>query len=180
MSSPIPNAKVVLVAVAGGETDAFWSALRPLLPQSMSVHLIHVTDEGPRHELELQRLRRPGRGPAAPPGGSLPPDQERRLRKAESMGEQAILAEAGSAIGGDPATTALRGRPEREIVAHAPKIGAAMLAVGARAHESPTTVGPHSFGHVARYVVDHAPCPVLLIRIGGAPGEARRSPGQLK
>ena len=81
---------------------------------------------------------------------------------------------------GDPATTALRGRPEREIVAHAAKIGAAMLAVGARPHESPTTVGPHSLGHVARYVVDHAPCPVLLIRIGGAPGEARRSPGQLK
>jgi len=142
----------------------------------MSVHLIHVTDEGPRHELELQRLRRPGHGPAAPPGGSLPPDQERRLRQAESMGEQAILAEAGTAIGGDPASTALRGRPEREIVAHAAKIGAAMVAVGARPHESPTPAGPHSLGHVARFVVDHAPCPVLLVRV--APGGG--SIGQLK
>jgi len=40
--------------------------------------------------------------------------------------EQAILAEASAAVGGDPASTALRGRPEREIVAHAAaRVGAA-------------------------------------------------------
>jgi len=25
-------------------------------------------------------------------------------------------------------------------------------------------IGPGSLGHVARFVVDHAPCPVLLVR----------------
>jgi len=26
------------------------------------------------------------------------------------------------------------------------------------------TLGPKSVGHVARFVLDHAPCPVLLLR----------------
>ncbi|GAC1656538.1 MAG: hypothetical protein NVS4B12_29030 [Ktedonobacteraceae bacterium] len=25
-------------------------------------------------------------------------------------------------------------------------------------------IGPKSVGHIARFVVDHAPCPVLLVR----------------
>ena len=29
--------------------------------------------------------------------------------------------------------------------------------------------GPHSIGHAARFVVDHAPCDVVLVWAGGGP-----------
>jgi nucleotide-binding universal stress UspA family protein len=29
---------------------------------------------------------------------------------------------------------------------------------------APPSLGPHSVGHVARFVLDHAPCPVMLVR----------------
>ncbi len=31
-------------------------------------------------------------------------------------------------------------------------------------------LGPHSLGHTTRFVVDHAPCPVLLVWPRPAPG----------
>lgn len=38
------------------------------------------------------------------------------------------------------------------------------LVLGARPRSGPTEPGPRSVGHVARFVVDHAPVPVLLVR----------------
>ncbi|NEB92870.1 universal stress protein, partial [Streptomyces bauhiniae] len=32
-----------------------------------------------------------------------------------------------------------------------------------------TRLGPHSLGPAARFIVDHAPCPVLLVWPGQAP-----------
>ena len=37
-------------------------------------------------------------------------------------------------------------------------------------------LGPKSLGKEVRFVVDHAPCPVLLIWPGGAPGVATLPP----
>ncbi|MET7604754.1 universal stress protein [Streptomyces avermitilis] len=58
------------------------------------------------------------------------------------------------------------GRVEREVVAAAE--GAELLIVardGDRAR-----LGPHSLGPASRFVVDHAPCPVLLVWPAPAPG----------
>ena len=57
---------------------------------------------------------------------------------------------------------AQRGNPEREIVRLAMSEDADMLAIG----QHRIALGPHALGHCARFVVDHAPCPVLLVRGG--------------
>ncbi|MEV0924363.1 universal stress protein [Streptomyces spongiicola] len=95
---------------------------------------------------------------------------------------------------GRPCTRVERsGRAEREVVAAAE--GAELLVVardGDRAH-----LGPRSLGPAARFVVDHAPCPVLLVwpepapdlagmppepppRPPGTPGPPPRPPGPPK
>ena len=58
-----------------------------------------------------------------------------------------------------------RGSAEREVVAAA---GAADLLVCVR-DGAPGRRGPDSLGPAARFVVDHAPCEVLLVWPGGEP-----------
>ena len=59
-----------------------------------------------------------------------------------------------------------RGRVEREVVAAADGAGLLILARdGDRAR-----LGPKSLGRACRFVVDHAPCPVLLVWPEDAPG----------
>jgi nucleotide-binding universal stress UspA family protein len=64
------------------------------------------------------------------------------------------------------AETLLRqGRPELEIVNAASEWRADVILICARTeYGEPPYIGPRSVGHVARFVLDHAPCPVLLVR----------------
>lgn len=177
MSQPTPHTTLVLIAVAGGESDAFWRTLLPLLPADASIEVLHVVDEAGRLELEFQRFRRPGGGgpgwperrPSPPGRHRLPPDQERRIEQAEAAGEEVILATAMAALGREAQPMVLRGRPEREIVARAEASRAGLVVLAARPYEAPTPSGPHSIGHVARFVIDHAPCPALVVRIASRP-----------
>jgi nucleotide-binding universal stress UspA family protein len=146
-----------LVAVAGAETGRFWEQVRMLLPVGVPVEVYHVVDEAPLRELGMQFARRPGHPPL--------PGLDARVRDAETRGSDAILAGARDAIGRASTAAVGRGHPEREIVARAGNIGAALVVVGARPGEDRTPPEPHSLGHVSRFVVDHAPCPVLLIRL---------------
>ena len=62
-------------------------------------------------------------------------------------------------------TRLARGRPEQEIIHAAAQIACDLLVVGARYQGGPRPAsGPPSVGHVARFVLDHAPCDVLLLR----------------
>lgn len=78
----------------------------------------------------------------------------------------ARLLDAAAQRLGRPCTRLERtGRTEREVVAASQ--GADLLVVardGDRAR-----LGPHSLGRAGRFVVDHAPCPVLLIWPEAAP-----------
>ncbi len=148
---------IVLVAVAGAETPAFWDRVRELLPRGAGVELFHVVDEAPVRELGMVFGRHPGR--------SQPAGVDARIREAESRGSETILGEARAAVGSEAQVATGRGRPEQEIVNRARDLGAALVVVGARPGETETPPAPHSLGHVSRYVVDHAPCPVLLVRL---------------
>jgi nucleotide-binding universal stress UspA family protein len=58
-----------------------------------------------------------------------------------------------------------QGLPELEIVNAAAEWQADVVLVCPRArYGEPPRMGPRSVGHVARFVLDHAPCPVLLVR----------------
>ena len=71
----------------------------------------------------------------------------------------ALLADARSRLGRAAAVEHRRGRPEREVVDAARDADALVLARDG----DPAHAGPHSLGHAARFVVDHAPCAVLLV-----------------
>lgn len=119
--------------------------------------ILFVTDTGPRHEMEHVRerfLRHPG----------PPPPREEEMRQAERSSAQDILNEGLSHLPG--AETLQRvGRPEREIVNAAAEWRADLVIVCPRAqYGDEPSIGPKSVGHVARFVIDHAPCPVLLVR----------------
>lgn len=108
----------------------------------------------------------PRRGPwPQPPEASI----EHRMTDAEGEGAGAFLAAwrdrvAAELPGATITTEVRRGRPEDEIIAAAKTFRANAVVLSARPRAGPTEPGPRSVGHVARFVVDHAAVPVLLIR----------------
>ena len=165
----MPEQQRVLVCVAGAEAEPFWERVRALLPDDATVELYHVIDEAPARELDVQFMRRPGHPP--------PPGFDARARAAETRGSDAILEDAVRALARAAGTNVGRGRPERAIVEHASESGASLVVLGCRPGELATPPEPHSLGHVARFVVDHAPCPVLLVRL---PLTGQRAPGMVR
>lgn len=88
---------------------------------------------------------------------------------AEEQRALAVLEEAATAARtagflGDLQTVALHGRPEREIVRALAERQTQVVVLFARPPERQRPPGPHSIGHVARFIIDHAPCQVLLVR----------------
>jgi nucleotide-binding universal stress UspA family protein len=123
----------------------------------LTIGLIYVTDLGPRHDIEHLRERF-----LRPPGP--PPPREQEMRQAEIASAQDILDEGLRQFPGAEAFQR-QGRPEREIVNTAAEWQADLVIICPRAeYGGRHNVGPKSVGHVARFVVDHAPCPVLLVR----------------
>jgi nucleotide-binding universal stress UspA family protein len=119
--------------------------------------ILFVTDTGPRHDIEHLRerfLRHPG----------PPPPREEEMRQAERSSAHDILNEGLSHFPGAE-TLQRQGRPEREIVNTAAEWQADLVIICPRAeYGGRHSIGPKSVGHVARFVLDHSPCPVLLVR----------------
>ena len=86
------------------------------------------------------------------------------MSEAERASAQEILNE-GRGYFASADTFEREGRPELEIVNLAAEWRADLLVVCSRAaYQGRQEIGPKSVGHVARFVLDHAPCPVLLLR----------------
>jgi nucleotide-binding universal stress UspA family protein len=77
-----------------------------------------------------------------------------------------MLAEAAARLGRQARQDARSGRVERVVVELA---SGADLLVAARDGDR-SRLGPGSLGPATRFVVDHAPCPVLLVWPDEAPG----------
>jgi nucleotide-binding universal stress UspA family protein len=125
--------------------------------EPLTVALLAVIDEGPRKDIDRMRERF-----WRPPMHRQPVSKE--IETAESASaEETLKAALAYAKGAE--TLVRQGRPELEIVNAAAEWKADVIVIGAHAeYGEPPHVGPHSVGHVARFVLDHAPCPVLLVR----------------
>jgi nucleotide-binding universal stress UspA family protein len=127
-------------------------AAHRIAPAGADIVLLHVTgDDAPAAAhgayAGLLGRGRPGRDPGP------------RLAELGAASARELLETAAERLG-RPCTTAERhGRTEREVVAAAE--GADLLILARDGDD--TRLGPRSLGSASRFVVDHAPCPVLLV-----------------
>jgi nucleotide-binding universal stress UspA family protein len=148
----------VLCCLDGTNVEQVSKATEMLLAtQSLMLGMLYVVDTGPRKDFEHRRERflRPAASPRS---------REDEIQQAEQAAAHDILNEALRYL---PHAEILEreGRPEREIVNVAAEWQADLVIICPRAeYGGKPFIGPKSVGHVARFVLDHAPCPVLLVR----------------
>jgi nucleotide-binding universal stress UspA family protein len=149
----------VVIWVTEGTWQAAVDAARTLAPPGAVFTLVHVTGEdvaGAAHGAFAGLL---GRGhPERDPG-------DRLEELAETAAEELLRAAAGR-LGRPASVVRRRGRVEQEVVRAAED---AELLICARDGDR-DRLGPRSLGHATRFVVDHAPCPVLLVWPQRPPG----------
>jgi nucleotide-binding universal stress UspA family protein len=122
------------------------------LPDDSDVTLLHVASTEPEAVARGARHGLLGRRPP-------PPAAHEPLRAISDQAAQELLAEAETRLGRPARREARRGRVEREVIAAAETMDILVLARDGDRER----LGPHSLGPAARFVVDHAPCRVLLI-----------------
>jgi nucleotide-binding universal stress UspA family protein len=140
----------VLVWIVEETWQATVAAAAAFLPAGADVTLLHVrasdaetVARGARYAL-LGRSHRPTAEP---------------LEVISEQSARQLLADAQAVLGRDAVLDARSGRIGHEVVAAADTVDLLVLARDEdRAHR-----GPRSLGPTARYVVDHAPCAVLLV-----------------
>jgi nucleotide-binding universal stress UspA family protein len=150
----------VLVWIAAGSWPSCVEAARKFAPASSHLTLLHVVDDtvaGTAQGALAGLLGRSSR--------SAGPDRDGIRDLAEEVARE-LLDAAREAVG-RPATTEQRhGRLEREVVAAAEGKDLLVLARDGDLRR----LGPHSLNAATRFVVDHAPCPVLLVWPSPPPG----------
>lgn len=123
-----------------------------LLPADADITLLYVISTEP--EAVAQGARRSLLGRHAHPPGT--PDA---LREVSERAADELLAEARARLGRAATLESCRGRVEREVVAAAEHMDILVLARDGDRER----LGPRSVGPATRFVIDHAPCRLLLI-----------------
>lgn len=158
--------KAVLVCLSGLDTADFIERAAPHVPLDRPIVLLYVADTRGAQELgyTARRMHAGMQGQAG---------REAIMGAADEDAGNSILAEAESLCArldyspDDITRQMRRGRPEQEIIAAAsqPELGIGLVVIGSSYKRGPHPLtGPASVGHVARFVVDHSPCDVLLLR----------------
>jgi nucleotide-binding universal stress UspA family protein len=142
-------------------TESSWQACvdqaRALVPAEAEVTLLHVAASDVEYLAAHPGPGRLGRHRPPPPGPPV-----RAIAEAEA---QALLESARDRLGRDARLSAKRGRIEREVLEAAE--GCDLLVI---CRDGEPRREPKSIGHAARFVVDHAGCPVLLVWAQPPPG----------
>ena len=152
----------IVVGIDGNATrDQLLALDRLLTLRRHELVLVYVHDTGVRGELEFLHERVLRRGLSGP--------DLARVEQADAARAQAIILESETAareLQAQPRTIVDAGEPGRVLVAIAADQQADLVVVAARSGGLNVRAGPRSLGHAARFVVDHSPCPVLLLRSG--------------
>jgi nucleotide-binding universal stress UspA family protein len=120
--------------------------------------LVYVHGRGPRASLDMLRHR--------PGGAGLPPARDIVISDAEHARARSALDEAEQVARDAGATTRrfeVDGEPGRAVCDVARREHADIVAVRIAGKDRPP-VGPRTLGPAARWIADHAACPVLLLR----------------
>ena len=147
-----------LVWIVEDTWEATVAEAAELVPPDAEITLLHVAPS------DVEELAGGGRRHLL--GRHPPPPPKHGIRAISDEAAAALLADARERLGRPAETDARRGRVEREVVAAAQD---ADLLVLARDGDR-KRLGPKSLGPPARFVVDHAPCRVLLVWADEPPG----------
>ncbi|MEV4560699.1 universal stress protein [Kitasatospora sp. NPDC049285] len=151
----------VIVWIAEGTWPACVDAARAHAPADAEVVLLYVAAAAVPAAAHGAFAGLLGRGHPDPrgPAEGWGADPGTRVEQLASAGGEELLRAAAERLGRACTQVLREGRVEREVVAAAEGAELLLLARdGSRSHR-----GPHSLGPAGRYVVDHAPCPVLLV-----------------
>ena len=137
-----------IVWVAEGTWQACVDAARDLAVEP--IVLLHVIDPDNIEAVAGARAGLLGRAmPAAGTG----------IEEVLADGQAALLDAARARLGRSAQRVGRRGRVEHEVIAACVDAGLLVLARDG----DHTRLGPRSLGHATRFVLDHAPCRVLLV-----------------
>lgn len=155
-----------------GTWEGLVEAGAAVVPPGAEVSLLHVTPT------DVAGL------PGAAAGallGRMPHVSQLAYEEAADQAATEILAAAAQRLGHSDVKLLNRHGPlEREVLAALAEAGAHLVVVARDGDRS--RLGPHSLGHATRFVVDHAPCSVLLVwpeeppAVGSAPPEHDHGP----
>ncbi len=145
-----------LLAIKGNETESALQSVGHVLPSNSRITLVHVIDDRAADEVKASRegyiLHR-----------QLRKQQVSSMQRADEAGAAGILDRATADLGrGDQEgieRRVLRGHPEREVVQLAQDASFDVVIVFGRRHH-----GPKSIGKAGRFIVDHVPCTVMVVR----------------
>src|SRR4051794_8995442 len=142
--------------VLGGLLEGTWpatvDAVRELAVPAAEVTLLHVIDPGAAGSAHGAFAGLLGRGGRRPDPGI-------EIEAAEASAESRLLTAAAERLDRPARTATRRGRPEREGGAGGAGADLLIVARDGDLHR----VGPRSLAPATRFVVDHAPCAVLLV-----------------
>jgi nucleotide-binding universal stress UspA family protein len=151
-------ANPVVIWITEGTWRAGVDAALRLVPLDAPITLVHVTPAELPEAAHGAYLGLLGRGqPGRDPG--------RRVAQLAAVSAGELLEAAARRLGRPCQRMERRGAIEREVVT---AVAGADLLIMARDGDR-SRLGPKSLGKAARFVVDHAPCPVLLVWPGTAP-----------
>ena len=152
---------VVVVWIVEGTWPACVDAARRHAPDDAEIVLLHVTGPDVADAAHGAFAGLLGRGH---PSGHRPAegwgsDPGTRVEHLAAASAETLLQAAADRLGRPCARVERTGRVEHEVVA---ATDGADLLVLARDGDR-TRLGPHSLAPSSRFVVDHAPCPLLLV-----------------
>jgi nucleotide-binding universal stress UspA family protein len=127
-------------------TEVGWEACvdaAAVLPAT-AITLLHVPADEPAPPPPLGRRRRL--------------DREARWTALSGQAAESLLADAARRLGRPAEIRSAHGRPEDAVIEAARDADVLVLARDGRE----PTPGPHSIGHATRFILDHAPCTVVL------------------
>jgi nucleotide-binding universal stress UspA family protein len=150
--SDTANGPAVIVWITEGTWRASVDAAQRLAPPGALITLLHITPAelpGAAHGAYLGLLGRsqPGHDPGP------------RIAELSAASASDLLSAAARRLGRPCEQAGRRGIPEREVISAA--AGADLLIMARDGDRS--RLGPKSLGKTTRFVLDHAPCPVLLV-----------------
>jgi nucleotide-binding universal stress UspA family protein len=171
----VTDSDTILIWITEGTWRAAVDAALRLAPADGRITLLHVSPaELPEaaHGAYLGLLGRGqhGRGQRNP--GPRGRDPGPRVAELAAASAAELLAAAASRLGRPCDRVEREGAVEREVVTAA--LGAALLIVARDG--DPARPGPKSLGRATRFVVDHVPCPVLLVWPASAPASTAIPP----